>query len=64
MMLLSLPVEMHHAVLPWLWLYIGPDAFLPLTSALAAVTGAVLIFRKKVSGAARRLWQLITRRPD
>ena len=51
-------------VLPWVLLYIGPEAFLPITSALAAIAGAVLIFWNRVVGFARKVWQVITRRPE
>jgi len=33
---------------PWVFLYIGPDVFLPLTSALAAVAGVVLMFWQRI----------------
>ena len=45
-------------------LYIGPEAFLPITSALAAIAGAVLIFWNRVVGLARKIWQTITRKPE
>lgn len=64
MALVSLAAEVHHAVLPWVMLYIGPEAFLPFTSALAAIAGAVLIFWNRVVGIARKIWQVLTRRPD
>ena len=35
--------------------YIGPDVFLPLTSALAAVGGVLLMFWHKISGFVARL---------
>ena len=50
--------------LPWVLLYIGPEAFLPLTSAIAAITGAVLIFWNRLAGLARKLWRMVTRRTD
>jgi hypothetical protein len=49
-------------VLPWLLLYIGPDVFLPLTSALAAVVGVILMFWQRVVGWARSLWRMVSRR--
>jgi hypothetical protein len=55
---------MHDPVLPWILLYIGPEAFLPFTSALAAIAGAVLIFWNRLAGFVRRLWQMLTRRPE
>jgi hypothetical protein len=35
--------------------YIGPDVFLPLTSALAAVGGVLLMFWHKIAGFVARL---------
>ena len=55
---------MHDPVLPWILLYIGPEAFLPLTSALAAIAGAVLIFWNRLVGVSRRIWQKMTRRSE
>ena len=43
-------------VLPWLALYIGPDVFLPLTSALAAIAGVALMFWHRIIGVARKLF--------
>jgi hypothetical protein len=45
-------------------LYIGPDQFLPLTSALGAATGLVLLFWHRVVAWARRLLGFFTRRPS
>ena len=36
--------------------YIGPDVFLPLTSALAAVGGVLLMFWHKIAGFVGRLF--------
>jgi hypothetical protein len=51
---------------PALWLpgllYIGPDVFMPLLSALAAILGALLLFWQKVMALAGRLWRLVTKR--
>lgn len=51
---------------PGLWLpgvlYIGPDVFMPLLSALAAVLGALLLFWQKLTAFAGRLWRLVTKR--
>ncbi len=44
---------------PAVVLYIGPDVFLPLTSALAVVVGAVLMFWQKVVGVAASVWRSI-----
>jgi hypothetical protein len=48
-------------VLPSVFLYIGPDVFLPLTSALAAVTGFLLLFWGKVARTAVKLYRLVSR---
>ena len=37
--------------------YIGPDLIMPLTSALAAIAGVLLMFWNRVSGAIRAGWQ-------
>lgn len=42
-------------------LYVGPDALLPLASALAAVGGAIMIFWRQVVGLARRIVGLFRR---
>jgi len=36
-------------------LYVGPDQLMPLTSALAAIGGAIMIFWRQVVGLARRV---------
>ena len=41
---------------------IGPDVFMPLISALAAVVGAVLLFWQKVTAVVGRLWRMILQR--
>jgi len=64
MALVSLASHVHDSVLPWVLLYIGPEAFLPFTSALAAIAGAVLIFWNRLAGFARRIWQKLTGRPE
>ena len=51
----------NHA-LPLLLAYIGPDIFLPLTSALAAVVGVVLMFWQRFVGWVRSLWRMVFRR--
>ena len=53
-----------YSILPWVFLYIGPDAFLPLTSALAAIAGVALMFWNRLTGFARKLWLMVTRRQD
>jgi len=42
-------------------LYIGPDQIAPLTSILAAIGGAILVFWRQVKGACRWLVGLIRR---
>lgn len=46
-------------VQPAIVLYIGPDVFLPLTSALAVVVGAALMFWQKVVSLAQAIWRSI-----
>lgn len=55
----AVPPSRH--VLPWLFLYIGPDVFLPLTSALAAVVGVILMFWQRLVGWVRSLWRMVSR---
>jgi hypothetical protein len=42
--------------------YIGPDTMLPLASALAALTGVVLMFWKYLVGLVRRAFGMVFRR--
>jgi hypothetical protein len=51
-------------VLPSLVLYIGPDVFLPITSAFAAVAGVVLMFWHRIIGLGRKLWRTVSRPKD
>lgn len=37
-------------------LYIGPDVFLPITSALAAMAGVLLVFWHRIAGFVGRLF--------
>lgn len=46
-------------VQPAIVLYIGPDVFLPLTSALAVVVGAALMFWQKLVGIVSSVWRSI-----
>ena len=39
-----------------LFLYIGPDVFLPLTSALAAIGGVILMFWQRIVSLVGRLF--------
>jgi hypothetical protein len=43
--------------LPIVFLYVGPETLLPLTSALAAITGVLLIFWHHVVGIVRKVWR-------
>ena len=38
-----------------LLLYVGPDALMPLASALAAIGGAVMIFWRQVTGFVKKV---------
>ena len=40
----------------WVVLYIGPDVFLPLTSALAAIAGVFLMFWRRIVGFVSRVF--------
>jgi len=64
MVIVTFASEAHHTVLPWVLLYIGPDAFLPLTSALAAIAGVALMFWNRLTTIARKIWRQVTRRPE
>jgi len=64
MVVVNLTPDALHSALAWVLLYIGPDAFLPLTSALAALAGLALMFWNRVVGFARKLWLMVTRRPE
>jgi hypothetical protein len=46
----------------WLVLYIGPDVFLPVLSALAGALGVLLMFWQRVTGLVARLWRTIFHR--
>jgi hypothetical protein len=39
-------------------LYVGPDTLLPLTSALGAIAGAIMIFWRQVAGFFRKIFGL------
>jgi len=49
-------------LLPFMLLYIGPDAFLPFVSALAAAGGVLLMFWQRFVGLIRKMWRLLTRK--
>jgi hypothetical protein len=56
---------LHHAhALVWTVLYIGPDALLPVTSAIAAITGVALMFWHRIVGLARRVLRMKSQRKE
>jgi hypothetical protein len=46
----------------WIGLYIGPDLMLPLTSALAAIAGVLLMFWHRVVGLVSAAWRFVFRK--
>ena len=44
------------------FLYVGPDQILPLTSFIGALIGLLLMFWQRVVGVARRFWHALTGR--
>ena len=46
----------------WVMLYVGPDLMLPLTSALAAIAGVLLMFWQRFVGALRSVCNLFSQR--
>jgi hypothetical protein len=64
MLIVQLPQEVPPTLVLWVLLYIGPEAFLPLTSAIAAIVGVVLMFWNRVVGLARKIWLMVTGRSD
>ena len=64
MLIVQLPPDVQPALLTWVLLYIGPEAFLPLTSAIAAIVGVVMMFWNRVVGLARKVWLMVTGRTD
>ncbi len=53
-----------HQFFPIIMLYIGPETILPLTSALAAILGVLLMFWQRFVGLLRKLWRLIVRKGE
>ena len=49
-----------HGLAPMV-LYIGPDVFLPITSAFAAVVGVVLMFWHRLLTLGRKLFRMTSR---
>ena len=64
MLMVQLPPDIQPALMAWVLLYIGPEAFLPLTSAIAAIVGVVMMFWNRVVGLARKIWLMVTGRTD
>ena len=64
MLMVPLPPDVQPALVAWVLLYIGPEAFLPLTSAIAAIVGVVMMFWNRVVGLARKIWLMVTGRSD
>lgn len=65
MFVIALVQQAHHLgglLLPVV-LYIGPDVFLPLTSALAAIAGVLLMFWQRIVGLVGRLFGRSRRTP-
>lgn len=60
----NLVSETQSHILPWVLLYVGPDVFLPLASALAAIAGVALMFWNRLAGLVKKLWLMVTRRPN
>jgi hypothetical protein len=59
---LAIVTVLHSDVWLPLVLYVGPDVLLPLMSALAAIAGAVMMFWRRLVGAAASVWRLVSRR--
>ena len=49
-------------VLPFVILYIGPETILPLTSALAAIVGFLLIVWRQAVALARKVWRFFVKK--
>jgi hypothetical protein len=50
------------SLLPIIILYIGPETILPLTSALAAVAGVLLMFWQRLVLFVRKIWRILGRK--
>ena len=57
---------MQHAkagqILPFVILYIGPETILPLTSALAAIVGFLLIVWRQAVALALKVWRFFVKK--
>lgn len=42
-------------------MYVGPETFMPLASALAAIGGVLLMFWRRITGFLRFLYRRLTR---
>lgn len=49
---------------PSVFLYIGPDQIMPLTSVLGAVVGIALMFWNRLVGLAHKLFSMFSRQDD
>jgi hypothetical protein len=50
--------------LPVMFLYVGPESILPLTSALAAIVGFLLMFWRRFVVLVRKVWRMMFRKED
>jgi hypothetical protein len=48
--------------LSWMVLYIGPEVFMPVLSAIAGAVGVLLMFWQRVTGAVARVWRTLFNR--
>ena len=62
MLMVHLPPDAQHVLVSWVLLYIGPEAFLPLTSAIAGIVGDVMMLWNRQEGLARKIWLMVTGR--
>jgi hypothetical protein len=51
-------------LLPVIFLYVGPETILPLTSALAALVGFFLMFWRRCVGVIRKIWRMMFGKED
>ena len=49
-------------ILPFMFLYIGPETILPLTSAIAAIFGFLLMFWQRFVALVQKLWRSMFRK--
>jgi len=49
-------------LLPIVILYVGPETILPLTSALAAIVGVLLMVWHRVVGIVGRVWRIFRKK--